>query len=101
MTRSLILASFLALGLPAFSHASSADAWAEFRTDVQAACEALSPKEGTILVEVNPFGSESYGTALVYHRTDAGLDRYVCIYDKQSKEAELSAAFPTAAADSP
>ncbi|RJE82664.1 hypothetical protein [Paracoccus onubensis] len=96
MTRSLVLAGFLAFGLPAFSYASSDDAWAEFRADVQAACEALSPKEGTVLVEVNPFGSESYGAAIVYHRTDAGLDRYVCIYDKQSKEAELTAAFPAA-----
>lgn len=99
MRRSLILASFLMLGLPAASYASSDDAWAEFRADVKTACEALSPTEGTVLVEVNPFGSESYGTAIVYHQTDAGLDRYICVYDKKTKQAELTGAFSPAATD--
>lgn len=96
MTRFLTVASLLALSLPAAALASSDDAWAEFRADVKSACEALAPKDGAILVEVNPLGSESYGAAIVYQQTDAGLDRYVCIYDKQAQKAELSVAFPAA-----
>lgn len=96
MTRFLTFVSVLALGLPAVALASSDDAWAEFRANVKTACEALAPKDGTILVEVNPLGSDSYGAAIVYQQTDAGLDRYICIYDKQSQKAELSVAFPAA-----
>lgn len=96
MIRPLVLASFLMPCLSAVSYASTDDAWAEFRADVKTACEELSPADGTVLVEVDPFGSESYGTAIVYHQTDAGLDRYVCIYDKKTKQAELTGALPPA-----
>lgn len=95
MTRFLLLGLF-GLTLPTLAHASSDDAWAEFRVEVKTACEALAPKDGTLLTEVNPFGSESYGAALVYHQTDLGLDRYICIFDKQSQKAELTGAFPVA-----
>lgn len=74
--------------------ASTDEAWAEFRADVEKACTALAPAEGETAIEVNPFGSESYGAALLITTLpDGGADRYVCIYDKQSKKAELSAPF--------
>ncbi|PZR00079.1 MAG: hypothetical protein DI533_05590 [Cereibacter sphaeroides] len=76
---------------PAF--ASSDDAWAQFRVDVGAACLALVQGPGTATIEVNNFGSESYGVALVTLTSTEGQDRMVCIYDKASKKAELSAAF--------
>lgn len=84
------------LGLTAMGHASSGDAWEEFRADVKSACAAIAPPGETILVEVNPFGSESYGAAIVYQLTGSGLDRYVCIYDKQAQKAEITLAFPSA-----
>lgn len=74
--------------------ASSDAAWEEFRADVEQACTALAPTEGETAIEINPFGSESYGAALLITTLpDGGADRYVCIYDKQAKTAELTAPF--------
>lgn len=74
--------------------ASSDAAWEEFRADVEQACTALAPTEGETAIEINPFGSESYGAALLITTLpDGGADRYVCIYDKQAKTAELTARF--------
>lgn len=82
----------LASAAPAL--ASSDDAWEEFRAEVRTTCAALAPTEGETAIEVNPFGSESYGTALMITTLpDGGADRYVCIFDKQSKKAEISGAF--------
>ena len=78
---------------PAF--ASSEGAWDEFRAKVEDACAALAPDEGSeTVIEVNPFGSESYGAALlITSHADGSADRYVCIYDKRAGTAELTAPF--------
>lgn len=74
--------------------ASSDEAWEQFRAEVEQACTALAPAEGETAIEINPFGSESYGAALLITTlADGGADRYVCIYDKKAKTAELTAAF--------
>ncbi|WP_223191304.1 hypothetical protein [Paracoccus thiocyanatus] len=74
--------------------ASSETAWQQFRQDVETACTALAPTEGQTAIEVNPFGSESYGAALLITTlADGAADRYVCIYDKQAGTAELTAPF--------
>lgn len=74
--------------------ASSDEAWTEFRKEVNDACAALAPKEGETMIEVNPFGSENYGAALIVHTVnDDSADRYVCIFDKKTKKAELTAPF--------
>ncbi len=84
--------AFLAMTLPVL--ASSDEEWARFRAQVQEACTALAPSDGETVIEVNPFGSERYGAALIIHTIDDDLaDRYICIYDKQTKEAELTAPF--------
>ena len=80
--------------LPAFS--SSEDAWAEFRTAVETECGKLieAPEGATTEIEVNPFGSERFGAAIVtVTLADETADRMVCIYDKQAKTAELTAPF--------
>lgn len=72
------------------------DAWAEFRTAVEAECGKLveAPADATTAIEVNPFGSESYGAALVtVTLKDGSADRMICVYDKQAKTAELTAPF--------
>jgi hypothetical protein len=73
--------------------ASSGDAWAEFRADVERTCLALVQDQGTVTIEVNPFGTESYGVALITVKADWGEDRLACVYDKVTKKAELSASF--------
>lgn len=104
----LLLAAALAAPLPA--RASSEAAWETFRQEVAAACEALLAGPGPHRIEVNPFGSASYGLALVDVQTGSGegatVETQGCIYDKRTKAAELTGPFvpaadDTAAADSP
>lgn len=85
----LAAAAFLAT--PAL--ADSEDAWAAWRQEVEAACRALVQDPGEVAVEVNPFGSESYGLALVTLTAEYGTDRLACIYDKQARTAELTGPF--------
>jgi len=74
--------------------AASEEAWERFRKDVETACTAFAPGRGETAIEVNPFGSEHYGAALLITTfADGGVDRHVCIYDKQSGTAELTAPF--------
>ena len=80
-----------ALATPSF--ASSDDAWEDFRHEVAAACTALVQDRGEVAVEVNPFGSESYGAAIVTLTSDAGSDRMICVFDKETRQAELTAPF--------
>ena len=76
------------------SIASSDDAWAEFRADVEAACLGIVEEPGEIVIEVNPFGSERYGAALVTATLAGGVtSRMICIYDKATKAVELTAPF--------
>ncbi|GLS80320.1 I78 family peptidase inhibitor [Paracoccus marinus] len=101
MQRSIFAVAVLAapllgplLATPAL--ASSDDAWATFRTDVQAACAQITdvPEGASASYAVNPFGSESYGAALVtVTLKDGTADRMVCIYNKQNKTAEMTAPF--------
>ena len=88
----IALAASPAVALPAL--ASSDEAWTQFRADVEKACTALAPTEGETAIEINPFGSEHYGAALLITTLpDGGADRYVCIYDKKAQTAELTAPF--------
>ena len=74
--------------------ASSDDAWAEFRADVETACLGIVEEPGEIVIEVNPFGSERYGAALVTATlAGGGASRMICIYDKATKAVELTAPF--------
>ena len=90
------LAALLALlATPAL--ADSEAAWDEFRAEVEAACraavEGLGQAGGAVAVEVNPFGSEHYGVALVTLASAAGTDRLACVLDKATGAAEITAPF--------
>jgi hypothetical protein len=98
------LALVLYSALPSGARASSDDAWTSFRTNVATACTAQAKKVyANPLVVVDPFGSDSYGIALVYARTpvpkgappDNSVTTAVCVYDKKTHEAELSGGFQT------
>jgi hypothetical protein len=82
--------------LPGLAHGSSEEAWQKFRQTVGRECgEAVATAYGRPAhIEVNPFGSESYGAALVRVEEKAGeSERLVCIYDKKAGSAELTAPF--------
>jgi hypothetical protein len=85
--------ALLAVLLAAPAHASTEEAWAEMRADIAAKCRALLPREATAAIEVNPFGSESYGAAVVTRQEGDGVERMVCIYDKRTQAAELTTPF--------
>ncbi|MGX1096070.1 hypothetical protein [Amorphus sp. MBR-141] len=87
----LAIAPLATAAVPAF--ASSDDAWETFRNDVSEACTALVQDAGEVSVEVNPFGSESYGAAIVTLTAEAGTDRMICIYVKETQKAELTSPF--------
>ena len=90
--RALIALLALApLATPAL--ASSSDAWEEFRNEVAEACTALVQDPGGVRVEVNPFGSESYGAAIVTVTAEAGTDRMICVFAKETRRAELTSPF--------
>lgn len=77
----------------AAAHASTEDAWTEFRAEVKQACRALVSEEAGVTVKVNPFGSDHFGVAIVTVDGEDGTDRMICIYDKTTHNAELSAPF--------
>ena len=84
----------LTLSLTApLAHASSSDAWEEFRADVEKSCLASLPEVlGTPSVFVEPTGTESFGIAAVEGLSPESKSQitYVCIYDKQKKTVEVS-----------
>lgn len=95
MLRLFPLALAALTALPAA--ASSEDAWEAFRAEVDSACRALIPGPGEPMVEVEPFGSASYGVALItLALPEGGSERYACIFGKQSRAAELTGPFPEA-----
>jgi len=83
------VALVFAASAPAF--ASSDDAWKEFAAEVETGCLAATSdtlKDATAVVD--PFGSESYGLAVV--SGIAGTDTQVsmiCVFDKETKAVEV------------
>ena len=88
-----VMLSLAALLLFAPAFASSEEAWETFRTQVHDACLALA--EPGARVEVSPFGSQSYGAALVITKTAEGEERSICIWSKPTGAAELTAPLPS------
>jgi len=83
--------------LPAF--ASSPGAWDAFRQEVAAACiAAAAPLIENAEADVDPFGSESYGLALVHGKAKgAGNEiRVICVFGKKTKAVELGGELPAA-----
>ncbi|RKE85863.1 hypothetical protein [Rhizobium sp. AG855] len=93
----LAIAALAVVPLSSPAVASSDDAWAEFAKDVAAKCTALA--EGRIeqpKVVVDPFGTESYGVAIVTGKA-VGADAVVssiCVYDKKTQAAEIGGELP-------
>ena len=78
--------------------ASSDDAWKQFAADVEAKCkEAATPSIEDAKAIVDPFGSEHFGLALVTGKPKGanGFVTHICVYDKQSKAAEIGSEFET------
>ncbi len=87
---SACVAGIVAASSPAM--AADEDSWEQFRIDVEAAClAAAEPLFETAEAIVDPFGSQSYGLALIRGKA-RGADvtiMAICAYDKQTKVAEI------------
>lgn len=90
MLKFMITMTFALLGaLPAF--AASDDAWAEFAAKVEQSCITAT---GGMLEDakavVDPFGSESYGLAIVTGTVaTAKPAAIVCVFDKQAETVQI------------
>jgi hypothetical protein len=91
MRTTALLAAMLALGAVQ-AEASSEDAWAEFAQTVEARCltTAKDMLDAPRAV-VDPFGSESYGLAIVTGTAKGTTTTvsHICVMDKQTQAAEL------------
>lgn len=78
------------------AYASSSGAWEEFQKDVHDSCVAASQGAMNVMrVEVDPYGSESYGFAVLFgfQSGDPKQRILVCAYSKRDQTAEVSAPF--------
>ena len=91
-TRRLVVAGWLIICATS-ALASSDDAWKAFAADVEAKCrKEISSVLKNPKIDVDPFGSASYGIAIGRGVVKGGDRRkaIVCIYDKKSKTVEIS-----------
>lgn len=92
-TVGLLTAGLVLAGGAGIAHASSEDSWKAFRADLADACREKVPEGFTVEhMRVDPFGSESYGVAVVQgsSKPDDEAQTLVCVYDKRDKTAEMS-----------
>jgi hypothetical protein len=93
----LFLVITLAVGSAVPALSASDDAWEQFRGEVEAAClKAAEPLFETAAARVDPFGSESYGLALLTGKA-RGADTpiaAICVYDKKTKVVEIGGELP-------
>ncbi len=99
----LAMLMFLALQ-NSIGQASSDAAYAAFKADVAKRCAAHAKSAfADPIAIVDAHGSASYGFALVYGRPQTprgmpqlpGLASVICVYDKKTKQTELSGAIET------
>lgn len=77
--------------------ASSDQAWAEFANEVRVKClEAAAPVLTDAKAAIDPFGSESFGLAVLTGKaTGADVDvSYICVMNKQDGSIELGSELP-------
>ena len=81
-----------ALSAGAAAHASSPDAWKQFNAEVEQKCaEAAQDMFRKPQVAVDPVGSENFGLAIVYGRSQEvkGRAAVICVVNKKTGVVEL------------
>lgn len=88
---STIAALTLTLCTAGAASAASDDAWADFQAEVEKGCiEAAAPLLSNASAVVDPFGSETYGFAIVTGETPAGTTASsICVMNKQTRAFEI------------
>jgi hypothetical protein len=90
-TLSALAAAFLAAGIST-ANAAADDAWSNFRAEVSKACVTAAKgliENGKALVD--PFGSQSYGLAVVSGKAIGANVQIstLCAFDKKTRKAEI------------
>jgi hypothetical protein len=98
LSRMALFACSLLAGMSGAEHvqASSPDAWEEFQQEVESSCVAASQGMLQVMsVTVDPYGSESYGFAVLtgFEKGNPKQRMLVCAYSKRDQRAEISAPF--------
>ena len=88
----------IGLGMIVPASASSGDAWQAMRDKLRTGClsEATAMGLGKVEINVDPFGSQSYGIA-VLNKRGAGRKQnvaYVCVMDKKRGAFEIGGELP-------
>ncbi|CDN53109.1 Hypothetical protein RG1141_CH07490 [Neorhizobium galegae bv. officinalis bv. officinalis str. HAMBI 1141] len=92
MKTTFALAAVLLASGVTVTHAASDDAWSNFRSEVAKACVTAAKgliENGKALVD--PFGSQSYGLAIVSGKA-VGANvaiSTICAFDKKTRKAEI------------
>ncbi len=96
----IVFAVAVAALVPLAASASSDDEWAAFRKDVADKClAAAEPLFASAKAIVDPFGSASYGLALIRgpaKGAEATKIAAICVYDKKAKTVEIGGELPRA-----
>jgi len=83
----------IVMGATVSASASSGGAWQAMRDKVRAGClaKAQSMGVGKVDAQVDPFGTQSYGTALLTKREGRRKPdtAYICVMNKQTGEFEI------------
>lgn len=97
MRQTLMVTCFLCVAtVPAT--ASSGDAWAEFAEKVRTEClAAAAPTLEDAKAAVDPYGSESFGLAILTGKARGGdaMVSYVCVMNKQTGTIEFGSELPS------
>jgi hypothetical protein len=94
MRSAILLAATIAAALSAGSNAaaSSPDAWKQFNAEVEQKCaDAAQDIFRKPQVAVDPVGSENFGLAIVYGRSQEvkGRAAVICVVNKKTGKVEL------------
>lgn len=93
----VLAASVAALTSVAHANAANDPSWDKFRTSVAAACtNAAKTTLGETVASVDPFGTDSYGLAIVRSVPQPNL-AMICVYNKTTGTVELGAQMQSAA----
>ncbi|MDE2445973.1 MAG: hypothetical protein KGO94_07330 [Alphaproteobacteria bacterium] len=92
--RTLAITVLLILGRES-ALASSEEAWQELANQVKKKCLAETSKSLTNPeIVVDPYGSESYGLAIVSGEASGTKVSYICLLDKASGRVEIGSQLP-------
>jgi hypothetical protein len=91
MFRSLFTVGTCFIFITNAADASTPQTWRQFQIDVRNACiAAVARTLKNISTNVDPYGSESFGLALLRGISNGKPVSRICVYDKRSRKVEVS-----------